>query len=165
MGCSGDFSDFSDNRSYRNEYRNNNSSRNSYYDKKSEDKGNQQSNNNNNDKFGFGFGSRNDNDNNRFGFGSGNDNDNRWGFHNPFNVVRDNNDYENNIRDHYASGDNDRMFNDVDRDNNSVLSKNEIMDGFNLNSRQADELMDKMDENRDGYVDKDEFNNFMRYHF
>ena len=37
--------------------------------------------------------------------------------------------------------------------------------GFNLNSSQADELMDKMDENRDGYVDKDEFNNFMHDHF
>ena len=57
------------------------------------------------------------------------------------------------------------MFNDIDRDNNSVLSKNEIMNGFNLNSSQADELMNKMDENRDGYVDKYEFNNFMNNHF
>ena len=77
----------------------------------------------------------------------------------------DKNDIDNNIRGHNAFGDNDRMFNDIDRDNNSVLSKNEIMNGFNLNSNQADELMDKMDENRDGYVDKEEFNNFMNNHF
>ena len=57
------------------------------------------------------------------------------------------------------------MFNNLDRNNNSVLSRNEIMDGFNLNSRQADELMDKMDENRDGYINKEEFNNYMNNDF
>ena len=57
------------------------------------------------------------------------------------------------------------MFNNLDRDNNSVLSRNEIINGFNLNSRQADELMDKMDKNRDGYISKEEFNDYMDNNF
>ncbi len=119
-------------------------SRNSSKDRRSEDNRSEQNKNNDNKKeFGFGF-HNNDNDRN---------ND------------KNDNDFYNNIHDHKDFGDNERMFNNLDRNNNSVLSRNEIMDGFNLNSRQADELMDKMDENRDGYINKEEFNNYMNNNF
>ena len=119
-------------------------SRNSSKDRRSEDNRNEQNKNNDNKKeFDFGF-HNNDNDRNN------NKNDN---------------DFYNNIHDHKDFGDNERMFNNLDGNNNSVLSRNEIMDGFNLNSRQADELMDKMDENRDGYINKEEFNNYMNNNF
>ena len=109
-------------------------------------------------EFDFGF-HNNDNDNKKeFGFGFHNNDNDR-------NNDKNDNDFYNNIHDHKDFGDNERMFNNLDRNNNSVLSRNEIMDGFNLNSRQADELMDKMDENRDGYINKEEFNNYMNNNF
>ena len=134
-------------------------SRNSSKDRRSEDNRSEQNKNNDNKKeFDLGF-HNNDNDNKKeFGFGFHNNDNDR-------NNDKNDNDFYNNIHDHKDFGDNERMFNNLDRNNNSVLSRNEIMDGFNLNSRQADELMDKMDENRDGYINKEEFNNYMNNNF
>ena len=53
------------------------------------------------------------------------------------------------------------MFDNIDQDDNNQISRSEIKQGFSLNSQQADDLMDKMDENGDGVVDSKEFDNYM----
>ena len=149
MGCS------SDNyltHSYNNVY--NPKRQSSFRDKKPEDNRNIQSNFNDN-KIGFGLGFQNGNDN-------------KFNFHDLFNISIDSNndnDFKNNIHQHRDFCDNERMFNDIDRNNNSVLSKNEIMDGFNLNPYQAEQLFDKMDLNGDGIIDRQEFSNYMNNNF
>ena len=86
-----------------------------------------------------------------------NDNDNN-------NKNNDNNnfidDYDDSINNHIFGPPKD--FKELDLDNNKLLNKYEIMNGFNLTGMQAEQFIQQYDLNRDGYLDENEYNQFLQ---